>query len=106
MSLPTVTQTIVTPPVSPVGTTGSASAGGFPALDATGGTASPGSVSSNPITSLSSDLQNYLLQQQSQDDSAQSGKASDHHHHHGGGASGTNVDSPSLPGGGTSAVAA
>jgi hypothetical protein len=105
MSLPTVTQTLVTPPVIPASSTASASGGGFPALDAASGTTSPSSVT-NPITSLSSDLQSYLLQQQSQGDATQSGNVHHHHHHHGGSAGGTNVDAPSLPGSGTSTVAA
>ena len=105
MSISSVTQTIaaspvVSAPVSAAVESGSvqsgSAAGSFTTASLTRGAQATTTLSGNPITSLSSDLQSYLLQQQSQ------GAASASGHHHTGHHGGTEVDSPNLPGAATS----
>jgi hypothetical protein len=104
MTISSVTQTIATPPVA---SASSASATGTTArsftASAPAGTSSLSTLSSNPIASLSSDLQSYLLQQQSQGTDASQGKSGHHHHGH---SSGTRGDAPNLPGSGQTAAKA
>jgi hypothetical protein len=94
MSISAVTQTIIAPSVAAPAAAGSANGNRFTLTSAaTGPTAS---LSTNPITSLSSELQNVLLHQQS-------------HHTIGGSTAGqgqtprnpgagTQTDAPNLPG--------
>jgi len=94
MSIASVVQTIRTPPnpaLTPVSTPGSA--GTSFATVATSGAAHGSSASANPIASLSSALQKYLLQQQSH------GSVAGHHPGDNvGDQGGTHVDAPNLPG--------
>jgi hypothetical protein len=102
MSISSVTQTITAPPITQVSTPGSTQQAAATTSTATG-TAALSALSGNPIGSLSSDLQSYLLQQQSQGDGTS--QVTQGHHHHGHHA-GTNVDAPTLPGGNNSAATA
>ncbi len=102
MSISSVTQTITAAPVATLATgikaqapAAAASAqSSFATASLGSGTSSVSTLSGNPITALSSDLQSFLLQQQ--------GQGSAHSGHHGGHRGGTHVDSPALPGGGAS----
>ncbi len=100
MSISTVTQTLATPYVPPASAASSAPATSFSVGATATATTGAGAVQ-NPIGSISSDLQNYLLQQ-SQGTDGQTVKGH-HHHHHGGG---SQVDAPALPGSSTPAVTA
>jgi hypothetical protein len=94
MSISHLTQTIVAPPLTPAAAPGSATGNRFTLTSAASGPSA--SISSNPITSLSSELQNTLLHQQAHKTIGGSMGGLGHTPHRSG--TGTQTDAPNLPG--------